>query len=167
MSTVTLKGKPVHTTGDLPKVGDKAPNFRLVNADLQDVTLETYAGKTKILNIVPSLDTSTCATSARKFNERAGEVPNAVVLVVSADLPFAMKRFCSTEGLTHVVPLSMMRGRNFAKEYGTLITDGPLEGISARAVVVLDAHDKVVHAQLVGEIADEPDYAAALAAAQK
>ena len=167
MATVTLKGNPVHTSGDLPKVGDKAPNFRLVNADLKDVTLDTYAGKTKILNIVPSLDTATCATSTRKFNERAGEVPNAVVLVVSADLPFAMKRFCSTEGLANVVPLSMMRGRNFAKEYGTLITDGPLEGISARAVVVLDAHDKVVHAQLVSEIADEPDYAKALAAAQK
>lgn len=167
MATVTLKGKPVQTSGDLPKVGDKAPNFRLVGADLQDVTLATYAGKKKILNIVPSLDTATCATSTRKFNERAGEVENAVVLVVSADLPFAMKRFCTTEGLANVVPLSMMRGRNFAKEYGTLITDGPLEGISARAVVVLDAHDKVVHAQLVREIADEPDYAAALAAAQK
>jgi thiol peroxidase len=167
MATVTLKGKPVHTSGDLPKVGSTAPNFRLVNADLQDVTLETYAGKTKILNIVPSLDTSTCATSARKFNESALKLTNAVVLVISADLPFAMKRFCSTEGLGNVVPLSMMRGRNFAKEYGTLVTDGPLEGVSARAVVVIDAQDKVVHAQLVPEIVDEPDYAAALAAAQK
>lgn len=166
MATVTLKGNPVHTSGDLPKIGSTAANFRLVSSDLQDVSLETYAGKKKILNIVPSLDTSTCAASARKFNESAGRLTNTVVLVISADLPFAMKRFCSTEGLTNVVPLSMMRGRNFAKEYGTLITDGPLEGISARAVVVLDAQNKVVHAQLVPEIADEPDYASALAAAQ-
>ena len=166
MATVTLKGKPIHTSGDLPKIGSTAPNFRLVASDLQDVSLETYAGKTKILNIVPSLDTSTCATSARKFNEAAGKLKNTVVLVVSADLPFAMNRFCSAEGLKNVVTLSMMRGRNFAKEYGTLITDGPLEGISARAVVVLDAQNKVVHAQLVPEIADEPDYASALAAAQ-
>ena len=167
MATVSLKGNPVHTSGELPKVGSTAPNFRLVSSDLQDVTLETYAGKKKILNIVPSLDTPTCATSTRKFNESAGKLTNTVVLVISADLPFAMKRFCSTEGLAGVVPLSMMRGRNFAKEYGTLITDGPLEGISTRAVVVLDAKDKVVYTQLVPEIADEPDYASALAAAQK
>jgi thioredoxin-dependent peroxiredoxin len=166
MATVTLKGNPVHTSGELPEIGSTAPNFRLVSSDLQDVTLETYAGKKKILNIVPSLDTATCAASTRKFNESAGRLTNTVVLVISADLPFAMKRFCTTEGLANVVPLSMMRGRNFAKEYGTLITDGPLEGISARAVVVLDAKDKVVHSQLVPEIANEPDYASALAAAQ-
>jgi len=167
MANITLKGNPFHTSGDLPAVGSAAPNFRLVSADLQDVTLETYRGKTKVLNIVPSLDTAVCATSTRKFNEKAASVPNAVVLVVSADLPFAMKRFCSTEGLHNVVSLSMMRGRNFAKEYGTLITDGPLEGISARAVVVIDANDKVAYTQLVPEIGDEPNYDAALAAVVK
>lgn len=166
MATVTHKGIPTHTTGDLPAVASEAPPFRLVGTDLKDVTLESFKGKRKILNIVPSLDTGVCATSARKFNERAGSVPGAVVLVVSADLPFAMKRFCATEGLANVVPLSMMRGRNFAKDYGTLIVDGPLEGISARAVVVLDASDKVTYTQLVKDIGEEPDYDAALAAAR-
>jgi len=163
MADITLKGKPFHTSGELPSVGAQAPNFRLVTADLEDVTLDTYRGKTKVLNIVPSLDTAVCAVSARKFNEKAAMIRDAVVLVVSADLPFAMKRFCSTEGLHNVVPLSMMRGRNFAKEYGTLITDGPLEGISARAVCVIDGNDKVVYTQLVTEIAEEPNYDAALA----
>ena len=167
MANITLKGNPFHTSGELPAVGAQAPNFRLVNADLQDVSLETYRGKTKVLNIVPSLDTAVCATSARKFNEKAASIRDAVVLVVSADLPFAMKRFCSTEGLHNVLPLSMMRGRNFAKEYGTLITDGPLEGISARAVVVIDANDKVVYTQMVPEIGEEPNYEAALAAIAK
>jgi thiol peroxidase len=164
MANITLKGNPTHTTGELPAVGAAAPNFRLVNVDLQDVTLETYRGKTKVLNIIASLGTGVCAASARKFNEKAASVPNAVVLVVSADLPFAMKSFCATEGLHNVVPLSMMRGRNFAKEYGTLITDGPFEGLSARAVCVIDANDKVVYTQLVPEIGDEPNYDAALAA---
>ena len=167
MTDITHRGKPIHTSGALPAVGASAPNFRLVTVDLQDVTLETYRGKTKILNIVPSLDTSVCATSARKFNEKAAAIPNVVVLVVSADLPFAMKRFCTTEGLHNVVPLSMMRGRNFAKEYGTLIVDGAMEGVSARAVVVIDGADRVVYTQLVPELAEEPDYDAALAAAQK
>jgi thiol peroxidase len=167
MADITHRGKPIHTSGTLPAVGASAPNFRLVTVDLQDVTLETYRGKTKLLNIVPSLDTGVCATSARKFNEKAAAIPNAVVLVVSADLPFAMKRFCSTEGLHNVVPLSMMRGRNFAKEYGTLITDGAMEGVSARAVVVIDAMDKVVYTQLVPELAEEPNYDAALAAVPK
>ena len=167
MADITLRGKPIHTSGELPAVGTQAPNFRLVTADLQDVTLDTYRGKAKILNIVPSLDTSPCSISARKFNEKAATVPNAVVLVVSADLPFAMKRFCTTEGLHNVVPLSMMRGRNFAKEYGTLITDGPMEGVSARAVVVVDANDRVVYTQLVSELSEEPDYASALAAIAK
>jgi thiol peroxidase len=166
MALVTLRGNPTRISGELPAVGARAPAFRLVGADLKDVTLETFAGKTKILNIVPSLDTAVCARSTRTFNESAGRLPGAVVLVVSADLPFAMKRFCETEGLANVVPLSMMRGRGFAKDYGTLILDGPFEGISARAVVVIDATDRVVHAELVPEIAQEPDYAAALAAAQ-
>ncbi|MBI4455827.1 MAG: thiol peroxidase [Acidobacteria bacterium] len=164
MATVTLKGNPIHTNGELPKVDNQAPDFRLVDGKLNDVNLNTFKGKKKILNIVPSLDTPTCATSARKFNERAAQLNNAVVLVVSADLPFAQGRFCSIEGLKNVIPLSMMRSRDFAKDYGVLIEDGPLAGIAARAVVVLNESDKVIHAQLVKEIADEPDYDAALAA---
>ncbi len=153
MATVTLRGNPIHTIGELPAVGAKAPDFKLVAGDLKDVSLGDYRGKRKVLNIVPSLDTPTCATSTRKFNERASSLPNTVVLVVSADLPFASKRFCTTEGLANVVPLSLMRGKNFAKDYGVLITDGPLEGVTARAVVVLDESDKVLYRQLVPEIA--------------
>lgn len=165
MATVTLKGNPIHTNGELPAVGSKAPDFTLVNAaDMADVTLKTYAGKKKVLNIVPSLDTAVCATSTRKFNEKAASIPGAVVLVVSADLPFAQKRFCTTEGITNVSALSMMRSRNFAKDYGVLITDGPLAGICARAVVVLDAQDTVRYTELVPEIGQEPDYDKALAA---
>jgi thiol peroxidase len=145
-------------------VGTKAPAFRLVTGDLKDVTLEDFKGKKKILNIVPSLDTSVCATSTRKFNKEAGSLPNVVVLVVSADLPFASKRFCTTEGLQNVVPLSIMRDKSFAKDYGVLLQDGPLAGITARAVVVLDESDKVIHRQLVPEIGQEPDYEAALKA---
>jgi thiol peroxidase len=165
MATVTLKGNPIHTIGELPAVGAKAPELRgLVNGDLQEVSLSAFKGMRKILNIVPSLDTGVCATSTRKFNEKAGGLTNAVVLVVSSDLPFAAKRFCTTEGLKNVVPLSLMRSRDFAKDYGVLITDGPLAGITARAVVVLDAENKVVHRQLVPEIGQEPDYDAALKA---
>jgi thioredoxin-dependent peroxiredoxin len=164
MAQVTLKGNPIHTNADLPAVGAKAPAFKLTNGDLKDVTLEDYKGKRKILNIVPSLDTSVCATSTRRFNKEAGSLPNVVVLVVSADLPFASKRFCTTEGLQNVVPLSLMRDKAFAKDYGVLLQDGPLAGITARAVVVLDESDKVVHRQLVPEIGQEPDYDAALKA---
>ena len=164
MATVTLKGNPIHTSGSLPAVGSKAPDFRLAGGDLKDVSLASFKGKKKVLNIVPSLDTSVCATSTRKFNETAGSHPNAVVLIVSADLPFAAGRFCTAEGLKNVVPLSLMRGRQFARDYGVLITDGPLEGITARAVVVLDESDKVVHTELVPEIGQEPNYDAALAA---
>jgi len=164
MAKITLKGNPFETSGDLPAVGQKAPPFRLVDGDLADVHLANYAGKKKVLNVVPSLDTPVCAVSARKFNEKAAGKADTVVLVISADLPFAQKRFCETEGLADVIPLSMMRSRAFAKDYGTLITNGPLEGISARAVLVLDGNDKVVHVQLVPEIAEEPDYDAALAA---
>jgi thiol peroxidase len=166
MAQVTHKGNPIHTNGDLPKVGAKAPDFKLTPGDLKDVTLADYKGKKKILNIVPSLDTPTCATSTRKFNESAGKLANTVVLVVSADLPFAAKRFCTTEGLQNVVPLSLMRDKNFAKDYGILIQDGALAGICARAVVVIDADDKVVYTQLVPEIGQEPDYDKALAAAR-
>lgn len=164
MAKVTLKGNPVSTNGDLPAVGAQAPDFVLVNGDLGDVTLTTYKGKKKLLNIVPSLDTPVCQISTKKFNERASGRADAVFLMISADLPFAMKRFCAAEGANNVVTLSMMRSRNFAKDYGVLITDGPLAGISARAVVVLDANNKVVYRQLVPEIGNEPDYEAALAA---
>ena len=164
MAQVTLKGNPIHTNGDLPAVGARAPDFRLTGGDLKDVTLADYRGKKKVLNIVPSLDTSVCATSTRKFNERAGKLADTVVLVVSADLPFASKRFCTTEGLQNVVPLSLMRDKNFATDYGILIQDGPLQGICARAVVVLDENDKVIHRELVPEIGQEPNYEAALKA---
>ena len=164
MAQVTLKGNPIHTNGDLPAVGSKAPDFKLTGGDLKDVTLADCKGKKKILNIVPSLDTAVCATSTRKFNEKAGSSPDTVVLVVSADLPFAAKRFCTTEGLANVVPLSLMRGKDIAKDYGVLLQDGPLAGLTARAVVVLDESDKVIYRQLVPEIGQEPDYDAALAA---
>lgn len=167
MANVTLKGKPVHTIGDLPRVGARAPDFKLVAGDLKDVSLQDYAGKRKILNISPSLDTSVCATAARRFNEQAGKLPDTVVLLVTSDLPFAQKRFCAAEGLQNVVPLSMMRSRDFAKDYGVLITDGPMAGICTRAVVVLDEKDQVVYNQLVPEITTEPDYDKALAAVKK
>lgn len=163
MTTVTLGGNPVELAGNFPKVGDTAPAFSLVGTDLADVGLGNFAGKRKVLNIVPSLDTPTCATSTRKFNAEAGALANTVVLVIAADLPFAMKRFCETEGLANVVSLSLMRGRNFMRDYGVEFVTGPLVGLTARAVVVIDENDKVIHAELVPEIKNEPDYAAALA----
>ncbi len=166
MAKITHKGNPITTNGELPKVGAKAPDFKLVTGDLKDVSLADFKGKRKVMNIVPSLDTPTCATSTRKFNEKAGQMPNTVVLVISADLPFAMKRFCVAEGLQNVVPLSLMRSKNFAKDYGVLIQDGLLAGITARAVVV-DENDKVTYTQLVPEIGQEPAYDKALAAAKK
>jgi thiol peroxidase len=164
MATVTLHGDTCNTNGDLPAVGSAAPDFHLVDGKLGDVRLADYSGKKKILNIVPSLDTPTCATSAKTFNEKVAGRDDVVVLVVSADLPFAQGRFCEAEGLKNVIPLSLMRTRGFAKDYGVLITDGPLAGITARAIVVIDENDQVVYTQLVGEIADEPDYDSALAA---
>ena len=164
MAQVTLKGSPIHTNGELPKVGATAPAFKLTNGELKDVTLADYKGKTKILNIVPSLDTSVCATSTRKFNEKANALDNTVVLVISADLPFAAKRFCEVEGLKNVQTLSTLRGAEFKRAYGVEITSGPLAGLTARAVVVLDADNKVLHSELVPEIKDEPNYDAALAA---
>ncbi len=164
MATITLKGNPVHTFGDLPKIGSKAPDFRLTDAQLQDVSLASFKGKMKLLNIVPSLDTPVCATSTKKFNEYAKGRSDIVMLVVSADLPFAQSRFCGAEKTSSVVTLSMMRDRHFAKDYGVLIEDGPLAGITARAVVVLDRSDTVVYAELVGEIAQEPNYDKAIAA---
>jgi thiol peroxidase len=164
MATVTLKGNPIDVAGSFPQKGQKAPAFKLVAKDLKDVSLADYAGKRKVLNIVPSLDTAVCATSTRKFNEKAGSLTNAVVLVISADLPFAAGRFCSTEGLENVVTLSTLRGRAFMKAYGVEITSGPLTGVTARGVVVLDENDTVLHAELVPEITQEPNYDAALAA---
>jgi len=164
MTTVTLAGNPIEVAGKFPQPGDRAPDFSLVAGDLSNSTLKTYAGKRKLLNIVPSLDTPVCATSTRRFNEEASKLANTVVLVVSADLPFAAGRFCTIEGLKNVAHLSTMRGREFMKNYGVEITSGPLAGVTARAVVVLDENDKVVHSQLVGEIKTEPDYTAALKA---
>ncbi|MCA8414598.1 MAG: thiol peroxidase [Burkholderia multivorans] len=165
MSKVTLGGNPIDLAGTFPTVGSQAPDFKLVGKDLADLTLASFAGKRKVLNIVPSVDTPTCATSTRKFNEAASSLDNTVVIVVSADLPFAASRFCTTEGLENVVTASTFRtGRAFANAYGVDVTSGPLNGLTARAVVVLDAQDKVIHAQLVSEIKDEPNYDAALAA---
>ncbi len=164
MSTVTLKGTPVPVAGQLPKKGDQAPDFGLVTNDLQNVSLKNFAGKRKVLNIVPSLDTPTCQQSARVFNEKASAMDNAVVLVIGADLPFAMSRFCGAEGLDNVVTLSTLRDHGFHRRYGVDIVEGPLEGLTARAVVVLDEHNEVLHAELVPEIANEPNYEAALAA---
>jgi thiol peroxidase len=164
MAQTALKGTPVNLAGELPAVGSTAPDFKLVAGDLSDVTLADYAGKKKLLNIVPSLDTDVCATSTKKFNEAMAGKSDAVALVISADLPFASARFCSAEGIENVINLSMMRSRNFGKDYGVLIEDGPLAGVTARAVVVLDADNKVLYTQLVPEITEEPDYGSALAA---
>jgi thiol peroxidase len=164
MSSVNFKGNPVHVDGQFPKVGDKAPAFRLVAGDLSEKTLRDFPGKRKVLNIFPSIDTGVCAASVRHFNKDAAGLRNAVVLCISADLPFAQARFCGAEGIENVVMLSMMRGREFLKDYGVAMTDGPLAGLAARAVVVLDENDKVIHAQLVDEIGHEPDYDSALKA---
>ena len=164
MATVTLNGNACNTNGELPAAGSAAPDFHLVDGGLKDVHLADYSGKKVLMNIVPSLDTPTCAISTKKFNEHAATRDDVVVLVISADLPFAQGRFCGAEVIENVIPLSMMRSRGFAKDYGVLITDGPLAGITTRAVVVLDAGHKVVYTELVAEIADEPNYEAALAA---
>jgi thiol peroxidase len=162
--TVTLGGKPFQLSGSFPQKGQTAPAFVLVGKDLADVPLSRFAGQNKILNIFPSIDTPTCATSVRKFNQRASELPGTVVLCISADLPFAQSRFCGAEGLDKVITLSTMRGQDFLETYGVALSTGPLAGLAARAVVVLDGNDRVLHSQLVAEIKDEPDYDAALAA---
>ncbi|APR75358.1 Thiol peroxidase, Tpx-type [Minicystis rosea] len=164
MASIKLRGNSIHTTGELPAVGSKAPDFVLTGGDLKDVSLKDFAGKKKILNIVPSLDTPVCAISTRKFNEEASKLPNTVVLAVSNDLPFAQKRFCTTEGIQNVVPLSELRTRDFGAAYGVRITDGPMAGLLSRAVVVIDENDNVAYTQQVPEIAEEPDYEKALAA---
>ena len=163
MATITFQGKPINTVGDLPAVGSRAPDFNLTNRKMQDVGLAEFAGKRKVMNIVPSLDTPTCATSTRKFNEKAAHLDNTVVLAISADLPFAQVRFCEIEGIKHVVPLSTFRS-TFAHGYGVELLDSILAGLTARAIVIIDENDTVIYTELVSEIADEPDYTSALAA---
>lgn len=166
MAQITLKGNPIETTGDLPAVGTQAPGFSLVGADLAEVSLADQSGKTVILNIFPSIDTGVCATSVRRFNAEAGSLDNTVVLCVSADLPFAHGRFCGAEGLEDVIPLSTFRSPEFGQAYGLTITTGPLAGLLSRAVVVIDGQGQVTYIEQVPEIAQEPDYDAALAAAR-
>ena len=162
MAKVTLKGNEVNTNSDIVSQGSDAPDFILVNSDLQDVNLSSFDGKNKILSIVPSLDTPVCQKSTLVFNEKVAELEDTVMLIVSSDLPFAMKRFCTNESLDNVMPVSMMRSRNFAKDYGVLLVDGPLSGITTRAIVTISKDNKVLHSELVTEIADEPNYQAAL-----
>ncbi len=166
MATITLKGNPIHTRGELPVVGERAPDFRLTDADLSDVALSDFDGKVKILALVPSLDTGVCAASARRFNQEAGAFDGTVVLQISADLPFAQQRFCASEGLSNVIPLSTFRSPAFGEDYGVVITDGPLVGLISRAVVVLDRENRVVYTEQVPEIGQEPDYESTLQSAR-
>lgn len=163
MAQVTHKGNPINVKGELPQIGAQAPAFILVGAGLADVSLASLAGKRKVLNIFPSVDTPTCATSVRKFNAQANDVANTAILCISADLPFAQARFCGAEGLDNVQSLSTFRAADFSQSYGVAIAEGPLSGLTARAVVVLDENDKVLHSELVPEIGQEPNYEAALA----
>ncbi|MEV0234229.1 thiol peroxidase [Nonomuraea sp. NPDC050786] len=164
MSDVTFKGNPITVGGTFPKPGDSAPAFKLVGGDLAEQTLADFGQKTKVLNIFPSVDTGVCAASVRRFNQVAAEHPEVAVLCVSADLPFAQKRFCGAEGIDNVTMLSLMRGREFLSDYGVAQESGPLAGLAARAVVVLDGENNVVYSELVPEITQEPDYEAALSA---
>lgn len=163
MATVTLRGNPINTSGDLPAVGSKAPDFSVTGSDLGDITLESFAGKNLILNIYPSVDTPTCAASTRAFNERAGGRDDTVVLCVSQDLPFAFSRFCGAEGIENVKTGSAFRS-SFLDDYGVRLVDGPLRGLAARAVVIVNGDGDVTYTELVPEIAQEPDYESALAA---
>lgn len=162
MASVTLGGNPVHTNGDLPAVGSTAPAFSLVGNDLSEVRLADHAGKNVVLSIFPSIDTATCATSVRTFNEKAASLEDTVVLNVSADLPFAQSRFCGAEGIENVATASAFRSSQFAEEYGVKLIDGPLQGLCARAIVVVGTDGNVKYTELVPEIAQEPDYEAAL-----
>lgn len=164
MATVTLEGSPLEVLGHFPLPGESVHSFMLVDTSLNDVSLSQFAGKRKVLSIVPSIDTPVCAASTRQFNQEASRLSNTVVLVISADLPFAQARFCGAEGLDKVIMLSTLRGRDFSKDYGVLIKTYPLAGLCARAVIVLDEDDRVMYSQLVPEVTDEPDYDAVLAA---
>ncbi len=167
MKTIYLQGAPCHTCGDLPTVGDKAPCFTLVDTNLKEVRCTDFEGRKVILNVFPSIDTPVCATSVRKFNQDAAALPDVTVLCVSMDLPFAGKRFCAAEGIDNVVVASAFRDPNFGQKYGLQIVDGPLAGLLARSVFVIDANRRIVYEQLVDELSNEPDYAAALEAAKK
>ena len=167
MAEIMLEGRPVHTRGRLPTLGSRAPDFRLTRSDLADVSLSSFAGKRKILNIVASLDTGVCAASARRFDVEASDLPNVVVLTISNDLPYAQKRFCKAEGIRNVVTLSQLRNRDFGIAYGVEMTDGPMAGLLSRAVVVLDENNRVLYTEQVPEIAQEPAYERALAAVLK
>ncbi len=164
MATITLKGSTIHTAGDLPDTGHKAPDFQLVDKDLKDVSLLSWEGKKKLLNIFPSIDTSVCAISTKKFNEYATSHEDTVMLMISADLPFAQSRFCGHENLDNVITLSTLRSMGFDENYGVGIVDGPMAGLLARAVVVLDENNTVIYSELVPEIVQEPNYEAALSA---
>jgi thiol peroxidase len=163
MAQVTLGGNPVKTVGELPSVGSKAPDFELVKDDLSTATLADFAGKNVVMNIFPSLDTGTCAASVRRFNAEASKLDNTVVLCISRDLPFAQKRFCGAEGLNDVVNLSDFRAGKFAKDYGVEFADGPLTGLTSRAIVIVDGKGEVTYTEQVPEIVDEPNYEKALA----
>ena len=164
MASITLGGNPVHTSGELPAVGTQLADFNLVQNDLSVASLSTFAGKKLVLNIFPSVDTGTCAASVRKFNQSASGLENTTVLCISRDLPFAQKRFCGAEGLENVVNLSDFQEGTFGKANGLEIVDGPLKGLHSRAIIVVDADGKIVHTEQVAEIANEPNYEAALAA---
>jgi thiol peroxidase len=163
MATIALQGNPIHTIGTLPMAGEHAPDFLLTKTDLSDVALSAFKNKKIILNIFPSLDTAVCATSVRKFNAEAQKHEDTVVLCISKDLPFAHARFCTTEGLNNVISLSELRNTGFGKDYGVVITDGPLAGLFSRAVVVVDKNGKVIYSEQVPDIVQEPNYEAALA----
>jgi thiol peroxidase len=158
MARITRKGNPINTIGDLPKIGTKAPDFTLVLSDLNDTSLKDYLGQRIILNIFPSLDTSTCAASVRRFNKEAQELENTIVLCISMDLPYAHKRFCVTEGLENVVSASGFRNPEFGKDYGVTVIDGATRGLYSRAVVVIDENANVIYTQQVPEVSQEPDY---------
>ncbi len=164
MATITLKGNTIHTIGDLPAVGSQAPGFELVKSDLSKASLEDYKGSKVILNIFPSIDTGTCATSVRKFNEKAASLENTQVLCISRDLPFAHARFCGAEGIDKVATLSDFVDGAFGKAYNLLFADGPLTGLHSRAIVVLDENHKIIHTEQVAETTEEPNYDAALSA---
>lgn len=163
MATITLGGNPIHTNGELPLKGSKAPDFQLVKNDLSTTTLSDYTGSKLVLNIFPSIDTGVCATSVRTFNQKASSLQNTKVLCISRDLPFAQKRFCGAEGIENVENLSDFKNGSFGDQYGLTITDGPLSGLHSRVVIVLDENGVVLHAEQVPEIAQEPNYDAALA----
>lgn len=164
MATTKLAGNPVQLAGEFPGKGSAVKNFIAVKQDLSEFSLDEFQGKRKILNVFPSIDTDVCATSVRTFNKKASSLENTRVICLSIDLPFAHKRFCGAEGIDNVVTGSLFRNPDFLKDYGLLIEDGPLKGLAARAVIVLDKNNTVLHAEMVDDITHEPDYDAALAA---